>query len=44
MKLTEIAEVLDQKPATIRSIRSRALSKLRKKLKAAAIDNEGVYS
>jgi RNA polymerase sigma-70 factor (ECF subfamily) len=44
MKLTEIAEVLDQKPATIRSIRSRALSKLRKKLKAAAIDNEEVYS
>jgi RNA polymerase sigma-70 factor (ECF subfamily) len=44
MKLTEIAEVLNQKPATIRSIRSRALSKLRKKLKAAAIDNEEVYS
>jgi RNA polymerase sigma-70 factor (ECF subfamily) len=42
MKLTEIAEVLDQKPATIRSVLSRGLDKLRKKLKAAAIDNEEV--
>ncbi len=44
MKLIEIAEVLDQNPATIRSILSRALDKLRKKLKAAAIDNEEVES
>lgn len=42
MKLIEIAEVLDKKPATMRSILSRALEKLRKKLKAAAIDNEEV--
>jgi RNA polymerase sigma-70 factor (ECF subfamily) len=34
MKLTEIAEVLDQKPATIRSVLSRGLDKLRKKLKS----------
>ena len=44
MKLIEIAEVLDQNPATIRSILSRALDKLRKKLKAAAIDNEEMKS
>lgn len=44
MKLIEIAEVLGQKPATIRSILSRALDKLRKKLKATAIDNEEVKS
>jgi RNA polymerase sigma-70 factor (ECF subfamily) len=42
MKLIEIAEVLDQKPATTRSILSRALDKLRKKFKAAAIYNEEV--
>ena len=42
MKLTEIAEVLDQKPATTRSILSRALEKLRKKLKAADVDNKEV--
>lgn len=42
MKLTEIAEVLDQKPATTRSILSRALDKLRKKLKAAAVDYKEV--
>ena len=35
MKLIEIAEVLGQKPATIRSQLSRALSKLRKNLEAA---------
>jgi RNA polymerase sigma-70 factor (ECF subfamily) len=42
MKLIEIAEVLDQKPATTRSVLSRGLDKLRKKLKAAAINNEEV--
>jgi len=42
MKLIEIAEVLDQKPATTRSILSRALDKLRKKLKAADVDNKEV--
>ena len=36
LKLIEIAEVLGQNPATIRSQLSRALSKLRRKLKAAA--------
>ncbi len=36
LKLTEIAEVLGQNPATIRSQLSRALNKLRKKLKAVA--------
>jgi len=36
MKLIEIAEILGQNPATIRSQLSRALSKLRKKLKVAA--------
>lgn len=34
MKLTEIAEVLDQYPATIRSQLSRALKRLRKELRA----------
>jgi RNA polymerase sigma-70 factor (ECF subfamily) len=34
MRLTEIAEVLDQNPATIRSQLSRALKRLRKELKA----------
>ncbi len=36
MKLIEIAEILGQNPATIRSQLSRGLSKLRKKLKVAA--------
>jgi len=36
MKLIEIAEILGQNPATIRSQLARALSKLRKELKAAA--------
>ena len=35
MKLIEIAEVLDQNPATIRSQLSRALKRLRKELNAA---------
>jgi RNA polymerase sigma-70 factor (ECF subfamily) len=35
MKLTEIAEILGQNPATIRSQLSRALNQLRKTLKAA---------
>ncbi|MEK6249064.1 MAG: sigma-70 family RNA polymerase sigma factor [Planctomycetales bacterium] len=35
MKLTEIAEVLDQNPVTIRSQLSRALKRLRNELKAA---------
>jgi len=35
MKLTQVAEVLDQKPTTIRSQLSRALNKLRKQLKAS---------
>lgn len=35
MRLTEIAEVLDQNPATIRSQLSRALKRLRKELRAA---------
>jgi len=35
MKLIEIAEVLDQNPATIRSQLSRALKRLRKGLEAA---------
>ncbi len=39
MKLTEIAECLDKKPATVRSWLSRALVKLRKKL-SAAINNK----
>jgi len=34
MRLTEIAEVLDQNPATIRSQLSRALKRLRKELRA----------
>jgi len=36
MKLTEIAEILGQNPATIRTQLARALSKLRKELRAAA--------
>ena len=36
MKLIEIAEILGQNPATIRSQLARALSKLRKELNAAA--------
>ena len=35
MKLLEIAEVLGQKPATTRSVLSRGLDKLRKKLKSS---------
>ncbi len=42
MKLIEIAEVLDQNPTTTRSILSRALDKLRKKLKAVAVENKEV--
>ena len=33
LKFTEIAEILDQNPATIRSQLSRALSRLRKALR-----------
>ena len=36
LKLTEIAEILGQNPATTRSQLSRALSSLRKKLEASA--------
>jgi len=36
MKLIEIAEILGQNPATIRTQLARALSKLRKELRAAA--------
>jgi len=36
MKLVEIAEILGQNPATIRTQLARALSKLRKELRAAA--------
>jgi len=36
MKLTEIAEILGQNPATIRTQLARALSKLRKELRATA--------
>ena len=35
MKLIKIAEILGQKPATVRSQLNRGLEKLRKKLKAA---------
>ena len=36
LKLVEIAEILEQNPATIRTQLARALSKLRKELRAAA--------
>jgi len=36
MKLTEIAEILGKNPATISTQLARALSKLRKELRAAA--------
>ncbi len=42
LKLNEIAEILGQNPATTRSQLSRALSSLRKKLKASAGQNREV--